>query len=191
MSSSLKSYLQSFNLLTEQEIEDFLNRLKPKHLKKGEYFIQEGKICSSLAFITRGCFRSFYYSTAEEEVTYCFTFENHFATAYSSFITQKPTTENMQAITDVDLLTISRKDIKHLEETSRNWLLLFKILAEDEYVKMEERIFLLQRESAEIRYSHLLKNNPDYLQRIPLQHLASYLGITQRHLSRIRKSIFN
>lgn len=187
----IKQYLQSFQILTPKEIDEFLTLLKPKTIKKDDYFIQEGKICKSLAFVLDGCFRSFYYSSTYEEVTYCFTFENHFVTAYSSFIDQSKTAENIQALTDVNLLTITKDQIRTLENTGRNWLLLFKLLAEQEYIKMEKRIFLLQRESAEIRYRDLLNNYPEYLQLIPLQYLASYLGITQRHLSRIRKSLFN
>jgi hypothetical protein len=62
-------------------------------------------------------------------------------------------------------------------------------MAEQEYIKMEKRIFILQKESAEKRYEDLLNNQPLYLQLIPLSYLSSYLGITQRHLSRVRKLI--
>lgn len=187
----MKTYLQSFNILTNQEIEEFITLVKPKSLKKGDYFIQEGKICKDVAFVVKGCFRSFYYSSAEEEVTYCFTFENTFITAYSSFITGSKTVENIEALTDVELFSIPKSEIVRLEESSTNWLKLFKVLAEQEYVKMEKRIFLLQREDAHIRYTDMLNNYPEYLQLIPLNYLASYLGITQRHLSRIRKTILN
>ncbi|MEO0334198.1 MAG: Crp/Fnr family transcriptional regulator, partial [Bacteroidota bacterium] len=84
-----------------------------------------------------------------------------------------------------------KEKIVALEKSSTNWLWLFKHLAEQEYIKMEKRIFLLQQESAEKRYEDLLKNRPNYLHTIPLNYLASYLGISQRHLSRIRRSILN
>lgn len=187
----IKQYLGSFNILTINEIETFVGLLKTKTLKKDDFYIREGKVCNSLAFVTRGVFRSFYYSSTEEEVTYCFTFENNFVTAYSSFISQEKTAENIQALTDIEMLVINKEQINRLEDQGRNWLLLFKTLAEQEYIKMEKRIFLLQKEDAEIRYQNLLKNRPQYLQLIPLQYLASYLGITQRHLSRLRKSLSN
>ena len=138
-----------------------------------------------------GLFRSFYYSSSEEEVTYCFTFSNSFVSAYSSFLSQTKTAENIQALTDIELLTISRDDIFKLERSSTNWLRFFKFIAEQEYIKMEKRIFILQKESAEKRYQDLIRNQPEYLQVIPLNYLSSYLGITQRYLSRIRKSISN
>ncbi|MBL4705868.1 MAG: Crp/Fnr family transcriptional regulator [Flavobacteriales bacterium] len=185
----MKDHLKSFNILTEEEIDSFQDLIVPKSLKKGEFFITEGKTCKQIAFIVSGLFRSFYYSSEEEDVTYCLTFENSFLTAYSSFITQLPTDENIQALSDVDLLVISKEKIDQLESSSVNWLRLFKLIAENEYLKMEKRVFMLQRESAETRYLDLIENHPKYLNSVPLNYLASYLGITPRHLSRIRKSI--
>lgn len=187
----LKNYLALFGLLTEDEIDAFIKLLKPKTIRKGDFFIKEGRVCQEVAFVVSGFFRSFYYSSQEEEVTYCFTFSNTFITAYSSFISQKGTAENIEALVDVELLTISKEEILKLEETSVNWLKLFKMMAEQEYIRQEERIFLLQKESAERRYKVLLDTQPKYLQLIPLNYLASYLGITQRHLSRIRASFSN
>lgn len=185
------NYLKSFNLLSDDEINLFESKLVRKKLKKGDCFIREGKVSKEVAFVVSGLFRSFYYSSSEEEVTYCFTFSNTFVSAYSSFLSQTKTVENIQALTDIELFTISRDEILHLEESSTNWLRFFKFVAEQEYIRMEKRIFILQKESAEKRYEDLLKNQPQYLQLIPLNYLSSYLGITQRHLSRIRKSISN
>lgn len=187
----MKSYLEAFDILTKEEIDLFQQKVVKKKLKKGEYFIQEGQTCKEVGFVTSGLFRSYYHSSAEEEVTYCFTFSNSFVSAYSSFLTQTKTAENIQALTDVEILTISRSEILKLEQSSTNWLKFFKLIAEQEYIRMEKRIFMLQRETAEKRYQDLLTNHPEYLQLIPLNFLSSYLGITQRHLSRIRKSISN
>jgi len=187
----MKNYLQTFNILTENEIELFESKVRIKKLEKGDFFIKEGRISKEVAFVVSGLFRSYYYSSSKEEVTYCFTFSNSFVSAYSSFLSQTKTIENIQALTDIELLTISREEILILEKSSTNWLRFFKLIAEQEYIKMEKRIFLLQKESAEKRYKDLLTNQPEYLQSIPLNFLSSYLGITQRHLSRIRKTITN
>lgn len=187
----MKEYLQSFNILSDKDIEIFEHLVTRRTLKKGDFFIQEGMVCKEVAFIVSGLFRSFYYSSSDEDVTYCFTFENSFLTAYSSLISQVPTEENIQALTDVEMLCVSKAQIDELEQTNLNWLRLMKHIAEQEYIKMEKRVFLLQRENAEKRYQDLLENSPKYLQHIPLNYLSSYLGITQRHLSRIRSSIAN
>jgi len=187
----MKKYLKSFNILTDDEIDSFESKIKHKHLKKGDFFITEGKTCKEAAFVTSGLLRSFYYSSTGEEVTYCFTFSGSFLSAYSSFLSQTGTRENIQALTDIELYYISRDEILKLEQFSPNWLRFFKFIAEQEYIKMENRIFLLQKENAEKRYEDLLTNQPEFIQLISLNYLSSYLGITQRHLSRIRKSISN
>lgn len=187
----MRNYLQTFDILTEKEIDLFESKVRNKKLRKGDFFIKENRISNEVAFVVSGLFRSFYYSSSEEEVTYCFTFSNSFVSAYSSFLSQTKTIENIQALTDIELLTISREEILILEKSSTNWLKFFKLIAEQEYIKMEKRVFLLQKESAEKKYKDLLINQPEYLQSIPLNFLSSYLGITQRHLSRIRKTITN
>jgi len=188
---NLKTHLQSFNLLSPEEIDHLYSLTNTRKIKKGDFFIQEGRICREVAFVASGFFRSFYYSSKGEEITYCFRFSPSFMTAYSSFITGLPTEENFQALADAELLVIPKTAINRLENSGMNWLKLFKHLAEREYVEMERRVFLLQKESAEKKYQDLMTNNPHFLQAIPLNYLASYLGITQRHLSRIRSSYSN
>jgi len=185
----ITEYLQSYQILTQRDINAFLDVVTKKTLSKGEFLITEGKISKHIAYIQSGIFRSFYHSSEAEEVTYCFTFQNTLITAYSSWITQQPSSENIQALTDMELILISYNDLNTLETTHPNWIKFFKHIAEYEYINLEKRIFMLQRESAETRYKNLMQNHPEYLHQIPLYYLASYLGVTQRHLSRIRKSI--
>jgi CRP-like cAMP-binding protein len=122
-------------------------------------------------------------------VTYCFSFPNELIAGYSSFITQEKTSENIQALTNCELIEFSKGKLDELVDTQRNWLLFSKQIAENQYVKLEKRIYMLQKENALARYKELLDKQPEYLQKIPLGHLASYLGISQRHLSRLRKQI--
>jgi len=187
----MRNYLKSFNILTDEEIDTFESKVNRKYLNKGDFFIKEGRISKEVAFVVSGLLRSYYYSSSGEEVTYCFTFSNSFLSAYSSFLSQTETAENIQALTNIEILSISRNEILKLEQSSSNWLRFFKLIAEQEYIKMEQRIFILQKETAEKRYEDLLTNQPEFLQLIPLNYLSSYLGITQRHLSRIRKALSN
>jgi len=186
---SLKEYLSSFELLSDQEIETFIGIGKVKELKKGELFSREGEVVHQVAFVNTGLFRSFYYSSADEDVTFCFRFAKTFIGAYSSFLTGEPAQENFQAISDAEIIVFKKTDLEELQQQSINWVKFFKQLAELEYLALEKRVFLLQKESAETRYADLLQKHPEYLQHIPLNYLASYLGVTQRHLSRIRAKI--
>lgn len=185
----IENYLKSYNILTDDEIDIFIQKTTKRILKKQDYFIKGGGTCKEVAFVLNGIFRSFHISDKGEEITYCITFPENLMTAYSSFITGQSTVENIQAITDVELLIISKKAIDDLVIENPNWIKFLKIVAEQQYIELEKRIFQLQKNNAFQRYSDLLKNHPEYIQNIPLQYLASYLGITQRHLSRIRREI--
>lgn len=186
---SLKLYLESFHLLTETDIDNFIQLVSFKTFKKHDYFIKEGETCAEVAFILSGSLRSFYISDKAEDITYCITFPNNLMTAYSSFLTCQPTQENIQAITPTELLIIPKAKLEILVHQNLNWTYFLKIMAEQQYIELEKRIFQLQTSDAAKRYADLLKNQPYYIQKIPLQYLASYLGISQRHLSRIRKEI--
>jgi CRP-like cAMP-binding protein len=184
---SFKHYLASFNILTGIEIDNLIKIASHKVLKKSDYFIIEGEICKQVAFVLSGSLRSFYISDKDEEITYCITFPNSLMTAYSSYLTSQPTQENIQAITETQLLIIQKSKFEALVQQNPSWINFLKIIAEQQYIELEKRIFQLQKSDAKKRYADLMKNQPEYIQHIPLQYLASYLGISQRHLSRIRK----
>ncbi len=184
---NIVDYFNSFNIFSSDEIDDITRSAKPITLRKNDYLVKTGQVCNHVAFLTKGMLRSFYHSSEEEEITYCFTLAGELINAYSSFITQEKTKESIQALTESELLIISREEITRLERSSYNWLSFSKLMAEQQYLRLEKRVFMLQKEKAEKRYESLMKNNPEYLQYIPLNYLASYLGITQRHLSRIRR----
>lgn len=185
----LRSYLASFDIFTPEEIEHALTFFSSRKLSKSDYFIREGQKCAEVAFIEKGIFRSFYISHDGNEITYCFRFPGDLIAAYSSFITGNGSLENMQALSDSELLVIRRNDIDRLVEENPNWVKFLKIIAEQNYLELESRVFQLQRDSAQTRYQYLVENHPEFIQQIPLQHLASYLAITQRHLSRVRKQL--
>lgn len=183
----LKNYLKGFGILTDEEIDHFIELSNFKYIKKTEYFIKEGETCRHFAFVLSGILRSYYLSDKGDEATYCIIFPDNLMTAYSSFLTAQPTQENIQAITETHLLIVQKDKFEALVQQNFNWNFFLKTIAENQYIELEKRIFLLQNSSAAKRYEDLIKKQPEYIQKIPLQYLASYLGISQRHLSRIRK----
>ncbi len=182
-------FFKSLQLLSDAELQKIVGLPKEKTLKKGEYLIQEGKICNEIVFVKSGILRSFYNNSEGSEITNCITFENEFMSAFSSFITQQPTDENIQALYDSDLLSINREELNRLYESSLTWQKVGRMLTEFQYVEIEKRIVSFQKQTAKQRYDTLLKYRSNYIKFIPLQHLASYLGITPRHLSRLRKEL--
>ena len=187
--NQLLEYLKQYNLFTDSEINEFISLATISTIKKGDFFIKHDEMCTTLSFVNFGIFRSFYYSNNDEEITYCLTFPNTLLVAYSSFITQNKSEENLQALTDSEIISISKKELENLAESNNKWLNFLKIIAEKEYVELEKWIFNHQKSNAQKRYVDLINNYPQFVQQIPLHYIASYLGITQRHLSRIRASI--
>jgi CRP-like cAMP-binding protein len=187
--NQLLEYLKQYNLFTDSEISEFISLATISTIKKGDFFIKQDEICTTLSLVNFGIFRSFYYSNNDEEITYCFTFPNSLLVAYSSFITQNKSEENLQALTDSEIISISKKELENLAESNNKWLNFLKIIAEKEYIELEKWIFNHQKSNAQKRYVDLIHNHPQFVQQIPLHYIASYLGITQRHLSRIRASI--
>ncbi|MCU0385924.1 MAG: Crp/Fnr family transcriptional regulator [Flavihumibacter sp.] len=186
---AFRQYLEMVGHLNDEDIRSLLAFVRSRKLKKGDYFIREGQVSSEVGFLVSGLIRSYYTTNSEEEITYCFRFPNDMIAAYSSFITGNKTEENLQAMADVELLVFSKQDLNNLANDNLNWVKFLKKMAELQYIELENRIFQLQKTTALQRYENLLLNHPEYVQKIPLQYLASYLGITQRHLSRIRKEL--
>ena len=184
----MKNYLQSFNLLNETDIEFLLSNVSIHTLKRGSFFLKENEICNEVAFVKSGILRSYYSSPMANEYTYCFTFPDQFMTGYSSFITGLASVENIQAMTDVELLVLKKNDISYFDENINGQKFL-RTIAEQQYMDLEKRIFMYQKDTAKERYVSILKNYPQYVQQIPQQYLASFLAITPRHLSRLRKEI--
>jgi CRP/FNR family transcriptional regulator, anaerobic regulatory protein len=154
-------------------------------LEKDEFFHTENKICDKIGFIVEGMCR-YFYSTEKEEITRWVSLKNEFVTSLSSFITQNPSLENIQAIKRTEILVANKKDWEKLyfEEDFVRQLWIKNI--ENNYIGMENRVFNLIAMSAEERYNWMLKNQPKFNLLVPDKYVASMLGIKPRHLSRIR-----
>jgi CRP-like cAMP-binding protein len=110
--------------------------LYEKTITKNDFLIRQGQVCNEIVFIKSGILRSFYITSEGEEITNCITFENELMSAYSSFISQFPTDENIQSLTSAQLQVISRTDLLNLYKKSIRWQEVGRILAEMQYVEL-------------------------------------------------------
>ena len=154
-------------------------------LPKNEYLLNEGQVCRHLYFLEKGALRGFY-NLDGKEITHWFGFEKDFVTSFHSFITKEPAVENIQLLESCILWAISKETLTRLFNQYHEIERLVRIVNEKYYIRLEERFVNAQFKTAGERYENLLQQTPYILERVPLGYIASYLGISQETLSRIR-----
>lgn len=139
-------------------------------------------------FLEKGALRG-YYTLDGKEITHWFGFENDFVTSFHSFITQAPAVENIHLIEGSVLWAISKNTLEKLFNQHHDIERLVRIAYEKYYIRLEERFVNAHFKTAAERYEDLVKGTPHILGRVPLGYIASYLGISQETLSRIRSRL--
>ena len=186
---ALINYLLLFGNLNKQQIELIKSKVIYKEIKKDEYFHEAGKIPREVIFLTEGIMRVCYYNIKGDEVTKYFIDENNFLADINNFNQEIPSTEYVQAITDCSYYVFTKSTMTELSMTILLWdKMVAKITAKGLADKVN-KISSMMAEDATERYLSFFENFPKLANRIPLSYLASYLGITQSSLSRIRKNI--
>lgn len=185
-----KHFLKNIAPISDKEFADTISYFTEQNLKKGDFFVKQGKVCRDIGFILKGTLKIYYISEKAEERTSCFCTENNLTTSYKSFILQQPSNLILKAIEDTKLLVIDYDNLQKLYSKSIVWQTIGRVLAEREYIVMERYASVLNNETAKEKYLRLLKEQPNILQQANIEEIASYLGITRRTLSRIRKEIF-
>jgi CRP/FNR family transcriptional regulator, anaerobic regulatory protein len=183
---SLKSFLQQKVSISEEEWNAFEAVLQTKTVKKKEHFLQEGQICKQIGFIVSGYVR-LYYLKDGEEITKDFNFENMFCGSYASFSLQQPSLFNIIAMEDVELITFGRDDLYTLADRYSSIERMLRKNMEFMFIRKELREASFLLDDAQERYRKLLEQEPQMIQRVPLKHLASYLGLSAETLSRVRR----
>lgn len=189
MKNELRELIKNTISISEEDLDFMSSLFKPLMLDEEACFLEAGKRCNHVAFIRSGLLRIFYLNAKGEQTTCYFALPTQFVTSFASLTSGKSSTENIQAILPSELLIIHKEDLEMLYKKIPSTQEFGRKAAEDLTVVMEKRIALFLNNSAEERYRFLMENNPILIQKVPLQYLASYLGITPQHLSRLRKKI--
>lgn len=182
---TLIQHISSLIKLSVELEKEILSVSKPVSVAKDSVLVKNGERCKHLYFINKGIVRGFYFDNGKE-ITHWFAQEDDFATSFYSFITNQPSPETIATLEDCELTQIAFDDLQKLyikfPETER----VGRIITETYYIDLEERFLNIQFKSAKERYQNLLEKNPSLLQRASLGQIATYLGITQETLSRVR-----
>lgn len=180
--------LSQFITLDKSEQDYFVTKLQVLECNKKELVLQEGQVCKYAYFINKGCLR-YYYNVEGQENTAQFFFENGWYTDYDSFLTGKPTQQNIETLEKTEFLLISSADLQQLYVEIPKFERFGRLMAENAFLGIRQRSEMLENQTAEERYLKLMKERPKVFERIPQHYIASYLGIKPPSLSRIRKRL--
>lgn len=171
-----------------QDVQRIVAPFVPREYAKDDHFVRLGQVNMHLGFAESGVFQYYYPMDGEERTTYV-TPERSFIASITSFLSETPSYENIRALTDARVWLIAKKDLKLLLEAVPAFKDYYIGLLEWQLGCIDRSRHDLLVLTAEERYQKLVNDEPQLLQRIPLQYLASILGVTPRHLSRLRKTV--
>lgn len=174
--------------ISDKEFDKFFTLFKTIEVQKREFLLTEGEKCKHYFFVTEGLTRTFYIDSKGKEVITSFAIENWWLTDIESFINRKRSSLSIQAIEPTKVLAITYEDLEksYMETPSINTF--FRMLTQNMVVAIQKRHNFYMKAEGKDRYEFIVQCLPEFVQRIPLRMLASYIGITPEHLSELRKN---
>lgn len=194
MFRSFKKFIQQHQQLGSIEWKIFEARLSIKQFKTGEIVLHQGDICEELYFIDSGLARAFIIDEDGKDYTWSIFFNdenaqmsNLFVTDYDSFLHQKGSSMQIEAIEDTTLITAKYQDVQFVYNKLKKGERFGRLMAEEAYGYLHSQIISRQTKSAKERFDDFVSCTPYLLDKVPQYHIATFLGITPQHLSRLKK----
>jgi len=181
----LIEHLKNLGSISAEAEQALLSIVQTLHLKKNEELQPSGATCKNIYFINKGLARIYYFHGGND-ITDSFSYENRFLVRVESLITGKPSKKAIQMLEDSEVFCIPAAAVNALYAKYPELDYVFRKVFQNCYVDLVNRIESIQFHTADERYAALLNDSSDLLKRVPLKYIASYLGITQTSLSRIR-----
>lgn len=190
MYEKLKEYCKTKVSLTAKELNLIDHYFETRHLKKKEFLLEHGHICSFIGFIAAGTIRHFHVKDGIEK-TCDISFKNTWVTDFQSFTHSSYCVMNLQAMEDTTICFIQKENLSSLYETCRKYETFGRLMAEEVAHRATEIAMSLSSDKPEERFQKLLKKQPDLFQRVPQKYIANFLGVSPESLSRIRSRILS
>lgn len=185
----LFSHILNKVALTNKDKELLKTYFTYRKLQKKEFLLHEGQVSTSLSFVTRGLLKSYNIDEKGVEHVNLFAWEGWWTSDLSSFFKQEKSVINIDAIEESEVLMITLANFEKMTLELPIMDRYFRILFQNSLYTKEQRLLSAVTYSAEEKYVNLLTSNPQLLQRVPQNLIASYLGITPETLSRIKRNI--
>ncbi|GAA4210959.1 Crp/Fnr family transcriptional regulator [Pedobacter jeongneungensis] len=189
MINVLFSHIEEKVALTDKDRAEIKTFFSPKKLRKRQYLLQAGDVCGHLAFVAKGLLRTYNVDDKGDEHMSVFGWEGWWISDLNSFLSGEPALFNIDAIEDSELFMISRADYDALTVAVPIMDRYFRLLYENSLVTKERRLMSSITHSAEEKYLLLAESNPQIIERLPQNLIASYLGIAPETLSRIKRNL--
>jgi CRP/FNR family transcriptional regulator, anaerobic regulatory protein len=183
---SLLEYFDRILSLDKEEKELIQAKFNPRLFRKRQYVLQEGNQCTHFYFVVRGCLRMYKIDNQGNTHTLQFAAENSWINDLGSFHGLNPSALNIDAIEDTVVLQISREDLVTVYLQAPKFNRIFRVLLENSFVRLQERLLQNISSTAEERYQSFLEVYPHLVNRLSQVQIASFLGITPEFLSRMR-----
>ncbi len=187
--SKIKEFFAKISPLKDKYWQIFYSKLEKREYSKKDIILKQGTVENYLTFVEEGIVRH-YFQKIENDITFDFTFEGSFFSAYKSFLKRTPAEYTIQALTNVILFSISFENLQKVYSETPKGNMFGRFAAEELYLEKFNRELSFLTETAEQRYLNLFKEQPQLIREIPLKYIASYIGVTPQALSRIRRRIY-
>lgn len=171
--------------LSQQLTEELILRLKSRQLAKKDFLLRAGHVCRNIYFVERGLLRCFY-QKGDAEVSSWFMKEGDVIISIESFYQQRESYEWIQALEDCVLYYISFEELNAVYRSFPEFNFVGRVLTEKYYTLWAQQLYALRMQQASERYQWLLNNHPELILRVSAKYIASYLGIDETTLSRIK-----
>ena len=185
---NITDFLISLVPFSHDELNDILSHFEKEYVQKNQILIKEGQVCHKLYFVDQGLGRSYYLKEDGKEVTQWFFGVGNFMSSADSFFKQSPSFYYLEILEDAMLYSISHEKMEILLAKYHKMEKFTRLLSIEMLTKIVHKLNAIQFQTARERYDYMLSEYPDIAHRVPLGHIASYLGMTQETLSRIRRN---
>ncbi len=188
--NELENHIQHYFSISPDDCKKVAGLFRIETMEKGTFWLKAGRYCNKMSFIQQGLFRV-YVIQEDKEITQWIGTGGYFITDVSSFMLRSLSRFNIHALTDTTLFTIDLEQYETLGKIVPKWNELEKLFICKCFVTIENRVLDLISMSAEERYKQLFEQNKELFNLVPLQYLASMLGMTPETFSRIRRKMIS